>query len=230
MISDFLNSLEAERIKILFAPKNQKIRGLSSSFFDFKIALESTAGKQKVKAISVKPKSTTDKILVGLLWEAFFGKKFKVVHWFILFNVLIRTLKESKESEVLLGILTIMTANAATSHWRSNMKPLRTILYSRLDEEQADKLLNYLLDSIPVQLPKKRPKIENSLSVDLKGFIYQRAPKPKRYIAVGYKDKGSLGKARADLSDPSSEIQMEVDRTYEVLLRQVKSKYKNLIY
>lgn len=228
-VHNYLDPLEADRIKILVSSENAKIRSLATSFFKFRIPLEPTAGRDTVKAISVRPLvDNTDKILVGLLWEACFGKKFKVIHWHILMHVLIRTIEKDRQSEALLAILTIMTANAATSNWSTNMVPLRTILFKKLDEDKAQNLLEYLLDSLPIRLPKKRPTIEKSLSVKLDGSIKQKRPREISRIGVGYKDKG--GGVGTGGNEPfGTNANLEPDQTFESLLRQVKHKYVRLI-
>jgi hypothetical protein len=228
-VKDFFNSLEADRIKILISPQNSKIRGLASSFFRFKIPLEPTPDRTTLKAIEVRPKvGNTDRILVGLFWEAFFGKKFKVIHWHILLQVLLATIKKDRTSEALLALLCIMTANAATSNWSSNMVPLRTILFRTLEKEQAQNLLEYFLSSIPVSLPRKRPVIENLISVNLNGTIKQRSPKELARIGVGYKDKGNLS-LNQGVEPLASEDFVEIDHTFDDLLRQVKYRFKRFI-
>lgn len=221
-IADILGPLEHDRLKILSSPQNLKIRGLETSFFRFKVPLESTSGRESYKAIVIRPGSFgSDKIVVGLLWHALFGKKFKVLHWFVLFHVLTRTLKKDKNSEAILAILMIMTADAATSNWMSNMKPLRGILISHLGHERGLAFLEELMSNLPYRLPKKGPVIDEILSFQ-KAQIRQRKPKELARIGVGYKDKGSLGGSRVESFD--SEEFEEKDNVFVDLVRQVRGK------
>jgi len=229
ILEELLDSLEAERIKILFSSQNSKIRGLETSFFALRVPLESTYAKEEIKCISVKPiVGSSDKILVALLWEACFGRKFKVIHWFILFNVLIKTLRKDRSSEVLLALLVIITARAGTCKWNSNMKPLKTILFEAYGQERGDGIMNIFLENLPLQLPKRRPAIESCLAIEFDGKFSQRYPKPVPYIGVGYKDKGSLRQSQG-ISPLESEFIAEKDHVYEILLRQVKDKFKDII-
>lgn len=226
-IVDYLGSLEEERLNVLFSSENQKIRSLVSTFFKCKIPLEPTHGKKRVRAIVVRPLTrVSSKIVVGLLWHACYGRKFKVYHWFILFQVLTRTLKKDKNSEALLSALVILTANAGATRWQSNLKPLRSIFVQHYGEERGTRELDKLKLMLPYRLPEKGPIIDDLLEIKL-GSILQRKPKELARIGVGYKDKGNLPKGFT-LELPSSDF-MEKEEIFEVLLRQVRAKYLSLL-
>lgn len=227
-IVDILDPLDAEDIFIQMSSENVKIRSLVSTFFKCKIPLERTSGKNSVPALEVYPLTrTSSKIVVGLLWHACFGRKFKVYHWYILFRLFTRTLQKSRQSEALLTILCILTANAEAMRWQSNMKPLRSILVQKLGDEQGTKVLEKILKDLPFQLPKKGPKIDDLLEIT-KGTIKQRKPKELARIGVGYKDKGNLPKG-STLEYPTLPFIEETEDVFVVLHRQVKNKYLYLM-
>jgi hypothetical protein len=227
-IVDILGPLEAETLFVQISSENVKIRSLVSTFFKCKIPLERTANKSDVLALDVKPLTgKSSKIVVGLLWHACFGRKFKTYHWYILFRLFTRTLQKSRESEALLAILCILTANAEAKRWQSNLKPLRSILVGKLGDEQGTKVLNDILKQLPYQLPKKGPKIDDLLDIR-QGTIRQRKPKELVRIGVGYKDKGNLPKG-STLEFPNIPYEEEIEDQFDVLLRQVKMKYLNLM-
>jgi hypothetical protein len=233
IIIDLLGPLEADRMKVLFAPQNLKVRSLTTSFYKFRIPLEPTHDKSIVKALSIKPAPgvTAEKILVGLLWNVCFGKKFKVVHWTILFNVLIRTMNLDKSSEAIIAILRIVTAHAGrTSKWNSCMKPLKTIIYQKLeDREQQKVVLMKILKDLPVRLPEKGPKIEDLLIINFESKIFQTKPPDAKRIGVGYKDKGSLNSGSIIDPIPNSDFCEDKDEIFVRLLRQSEKTYKNLM-
>lgn len=229
-IADLLGPLEAERISILFSPENLKVRNLSISFFSFKLPLEPTHSRTSCKCLIFKPLPgvKAENLLVALLWEAVFGKKFKVYHWLVLFNVLIRTIKKDKSSEALLGILVIMTANAASSRWNSNLKPLKSIFRQIYGTEVHQAELDKLLNDLPYRLPHSSSGIENYLQIT-EGMFKLEKPKELARIGVGYKDKGSLSSEKVDPELQTVQLSIEKEDFFEVLLRQVQSKYSKLL-
>jgi hypothetical protein len=137
-------------------------------------------------------------------------------------------MKIDKSSEALLGVLLLSTAYAETTNWNSNMVPLRKILSSKLGVERGTIKLDEFLDSLPIRLPKKGPKIEELLEIDMSGIIFQKQSREEKRIGVGYKDKGNLPTEESVEGIPS-EVFVEVNRTFEVLLRQTKHKYAKLL-
>jgi hypothetical protein len=228
-IADFIDPVELERWSILFSPDNVKVRGLPSSFFQMRFPLEPTHSRARVRALSVKPlTSNTDKIVSTLLWHACFGKKFKAIHWYILFNVLIRTIKKDRNSEALLALLSILTANAAATKWDTNMKPLKSILLSKLGQTEHLKILESILNDLPFKLATKGADIDSVISFE-NSLIELRKPRELARIGVGYKDKGSLNtKVKPDL--PSSDVIVsEKEDCFEFLLNKVKRDHNRLL-
>jgi len=229
-IADLLGPLEAERISILFSPENLKVRNLSISFFSFKLPLEPTHSRTSCKCLIFKPLPgvKAENLLVALLWEAVFGKKFKVYHWYVLFNVLIRTINKDKNSEALLSILVILTANAATTRWNSNLKPMKSIFRRIYGTESHQFELEKLLNNLPYRLPRKSEGIENFMQIT-EGMFKLEKPKELARIGVGYKDKGSLSSEKVDPELQTFQFFIEKEEFFDVLLRQVQLKYSNLI-
>lgn len=228
MFEILLNSLEADRIKLLMSPSNEKVRGLATSFFSYSIPLESTTGKSKVSCLRVVPKiGNSDKILSSLFREMLFGKRFKVYHWHIVFNVLLRTLKKDRSSEAILSMLLIVSAHARRTNWRGNMKPVKTILFSHYGEDDGAILLDKILKSLPVSISKKKTDLNEIVSVT-EDFIVQRKPRELARIGVGYKDQGSLNSGTGELDSLTFDFE-EKEAVFEDLLRQVKNRFKRIL-
>lgn len=226
-IEDYLENVEAERINFLFTPvKNVKIRGLATSFFKFKIPLEATDGRRDVKAIAIVPLiGQPEKLITALLWEALFGKSFKVCHWMILFQLFLRTVSKTRESEAILTILYLITAQAGLSRWNSNFKPLKTMLSNNLGEQKGRETLQDILENLPYKLPHRNPGIDKHFRIDFNSVIRQTAPAELRRIGVGYKDKGSLKKETS--IEPESFIFEETEQMFEILLHRIRNKFPN---
>lgn len=216
----FFNQLDYETKIRLQSTQILKLRGLVSSDFKLRIPLEPIRGSE-YKALVIKPNAPPEKLLVGLLWHAMFGKYFKVYHWLILFNLTVKTLQaDSSEALVLILILT-STGNPGTS-WEQNSQPVRKVL-QRLAPEKKEEILQWILSKLPYTLPKKDPKIESFFTVK-RELVNIRRPKVPNRIGVGYKDKGSLPKGkRPDLS--SSEFLFDLEDRFFLLVRRLKHKY-----
>lgn len=228
-IVDFTDLLEQEDLRFLLSPKNRKVRSLVSTFFRRKIPLEPTSGKSKVRAIVVKPKTRhSSQIVVGLLWNALYGRKFKVYHWYILFIVLLRTMEKDKCSEAILSVLMILSTQVGAIKWQSNMKPLRSLLLRHYDDRTTREILMKLRKDFPYQLPRTGPKIDDLMDVSV-GWIFQRKPKELARIGVGYKDQGSLSKRGFTPELPNLEdFLSDYEDTFEILVRRIKRNYPPL--
>jgi hypothetical protein len=185
---------DAEALTALLEPKKSKLRGLPTSFFRRKLLLSARHGKRVVPAISVRPlTANSQKILVGLLWEALFGKKFKVLHWNILFDCLTRTIQNDRSSEALMRILRILSTAQAGQDYRTTMRSVKKIVSKKLGAEQAEEYIQQkILNLLPFKLPHKNPHLEEVLEVDWSSKMVQKKPLEQRRVGVGYKDKGSL--------------------------------------
>lgn len=224
-IADFLGPLEADRLSILFSTENLKMRNLSIAFFSFRLPLEPTNSRSSCKCLIFKPLpgAKPETILVSLLSEAVYGKKFKTYHWFLLFNVLIRTINKDKSSEAVLSTLVILAAHAAASRWNTNFKPLKSIFRQVYGPDQQQEKLDEVLKFLPYRLPKKWTDIDSLLQVTT-GMLELQKPREVARIGVGYKDKGSLSsKVKPEFQIVSSFTEKE--DCFDVLLRQVRVKY-----
>jgi len=221
-IEEILGPLGAERIKSLLSSEVSKVRGLSSSFYHFKVTLEPTHSKERVKAIVVKPLSrNSDKLVVGLLWNALFGKSFKTIHWFILFAVLTKTMKKDRTSLALMKILILSTGKPGHMNWMHNHGPCRRVLIQHFGEESAKEKLNRIVEDLPVKLPRKDPII-NELFLVTETFVKQRKPVIPSRIGIGYKDKGGLGGGSEEPLASSAFLDRE--EVFDLLLRQAKNQ------
>lgn len=226
LLIDLLGPLEEDRLKSIFASDRVKARSLTTTFYRFRIPLTPKTGATSYKALQIEPVTLKpEKILVGLLWNAMFGKKFKIVHWFILFQVLSKTLKADNASRAILGILMIITAKAGTS-WNTNIGPVRTIV-RRVKDSDSDRVINGLLRDLPFRLPEKGPKIDDVIKVSIVQ-VKMRRPKEAARIGVGYRDKGSLNVGSS--YDPlPPDLFEDAEDIFDRLLRQTKKRYRKFI-
>jgi hypothetical protein len=225
-----LQDLLEDEDQILFLHQGgEKVRGLVSTFFNCRLPLESTSGKTRIKAIASKSKtSSSEKILVGLYWNALYGKNFKVYHWFSLFRVFLRTLNKDKVSEAHLAILMILSAQAGATRYQSKMKPVRSLLIRAYGEKAGQELCDKLKESLPFRLPQKGPDLEELLQVT-ESFIDQKAPRIPNRIGVGYKDQGSLPEIGSTPETLSNPLFVEKEDIFELCLRQVRGKYHEVL-
>lgn len=192
---NILSYNDAEALVALLGPKKSKLRSLPTSFFRRKLPLSAKAGKRLVPAIEVKPLSgSTEKILVALIWEACFGKNFRVIHWNILFDCLTKTIQNDRASEALMRILRILSTAQAGRDFKTHLRPVRKIVSRKfMDQAKSEEYIQKrILDLLPFKLPKKNPHLEKLLSINYDSRIIQRKPLEPNRIGVGYKDKGSL--------------------------------------
>lgn len=175
-----------------FSSRGIPVQELPLSVRPTKIPLESTAGRRIVRAISVRSSVKGQQLIVGLLWHACFGKKFKVIHWQFLFELVDRTKKWSILSQVVFDVLMILNDTAKAdrlNQYMSNLRPVKSLL---ADQRQLDKLL-MKLELTGMKLPRKAAPIEELLEINFNDSIKLRKPNEPARIGVGYKDKGSLG-------------------------------------
>lgn len=225
-LEDLLSPLEAERIKSVFSPDRVKVRSLSTSFFRFSIPLSTTSSSSSYKALQIEPvASSAQKILVGLLWHAMFGRKLKIVHWFILFQVFSKTINDNAQSRTILAILMIITSKDGRS-WNTNLDPVMRVV-RRKSRKDPELIVQELLKDLPFRLPKKAPKIDDLFRIREVSVSMQR-PKDSNRIGVGYKDKGSLNSG-SKIEPLPPDLFLEREDIFDRLLRQIESKYQKFI-
>lgn len=196
--ANFISDSDAERLVSLFGQKEVSWKALDASFFATRIPISQRTGLSSYKAIAVTPRTlNTEKILVGLIWEALFGQNFRVYHYQLLFELLCRTIRKDDKSRALMHILLILTARAG-ARWNTRMKSVKTVL-SHAGTEIQEKEIDKIKELLPLVLPRKRPKIEELLEVR-EIEVQMHRPKKKRRIGVGYRDKGSLGSGASPTS------------------------------
>ena len=218
-VEELIDPLEVEAINLLLSPDKMRMRSLTTTFFSFRVPLTPTSSSSTYKAIQVDSRlcRSAESILVGLIWEACYGKKFKVIHWYILFRVLERTSKDRESSRGLYFILGIISANAGKS-WNTNMDSVLKILRRQVSVEKADKIIKEALSKLPLRFPKSRPKTFDLLKITTVVVDMKKPKEPKR-IGVGYRDKGSLsGSSKVEPLPPDRFV--ETVDVFERLLRQ----------
>jgi len=227
---DFLDPLEVEDLESLFPQRNEKLRSLSASFFDRKYLLscEPTGPvRPQRQAVYVKAKSGNgQKILVGLLWTALFGKNFKVIHWNLLFDILLRTAKDDGPSRALMLILRLTATSKDARDLNTNLDPVRRIIRrsTQKDEEYRFKM-NQFERLLGIRLPGKDPKIENLL--EFHQGPYSARPATRSQRKRGYNDKGHLpDKTNPKVPLGSSEPLEEKEDIFALLLRQTDSAFR----
>lgn len=225
---EFFNPLEDEDIESLLLPqRNEKLRSLSASFFNRKYLLSVTGGslRNQRQAVFVKPKQGAQKIIVGLLWNAMFGRKFKVIHWNILFDLFIRTIDNNRASRAMLTVLRLTAASKDVRDMFSNMDSVSRIVKRKMDKDKAEQFLNQLLNSFGMQFPKTAPVINELLDISQGNY---NPPKPKRpQRKRGYDDKGHLPDETNPIVLPELSVQVEdKEDLFDLLLRQTDRYFK----
>lgn len=222
----FFNALDYDTKLRLQSTKKLKLRGLASSDFRIKIPLEPLHNRSTYKALVLTPLDSPPKVLIGLLWTAMFGKTFRVYHWYLLFELLLKTIN-AESSEAILKILLLISTENSGKSWNQKFKPMKTLLYNVMEEDSKNEI-NEILSNLPYKLPKKNPKIETLIKVETKTFKLKKPKEPNR-IGVGYKDKGNLPSGvKPDLE--TSEFLFDLEDRFFYLNRHIKSKYPyNLI-
>jgi hypothetical protein len=228
---EFFNPLEDEDIESLLLPqRNEKLRSLSASFFNRKYLLSVTGGslRNQRQAVFVKPKQGAQKIIVGLLWNAMFGRKFKVIHWNILFDLFIRTIDNNRASRAMLTVLRLTAASKDVRDMFSNMDSVSRIVKRKMDKDKAEQFLNQLVNSFGMQFPKTAPVINELLDISQGNY---NPPKPKRpQRKRGYDDKGHLPDETNPIVLPELSVQVEdKEDLFDLLLRQT-DRYFNYFY
>jgi hypothetical protein len=225
---EFFNPLEDEDIESLLLPqRNEKLRSLSASFFNRKYLLSVTGGslRNQRQAVFVKPKQGAQKIIVGLLWNAMFGRKFKVIHWNILFDLFIRTIDNNRASRAMLTVLRLTAASKDVRDMFSNMDSVSRIVKRKMDKDKAEQFLNQLVNSFGMQFPKTAPVINELLDISQGNY---NPPKPKRpQRKRGYDDKGHLPDETNPIVLPELSVQVEdKEDLFDLLLRQTDRYFK----
>jgi hypothetical protein len=225
---EFFNPLEDEDIESLLLPqRNEKLRSLSASFFNRKYLLSVAGGslRNQRQAVFVKPKQGAQKIIVGLLWNAMFGRKFKVIHWNILFDLFIRTIDNNRASRAMLTVLRLTAASKDVRDMFSNMDSVSRIVKRKMDKDKAEQFLNQLVNSFGMQFPKTAPVINELLDISQGNY---NPPKPKRpQRKRGYDDKGHLPDETNPIVLPELSVQVEdKEDLFDLLLRQTDRYFK----
>jgi hypothetical protein len=228
---DFLSPLEAEEIDALLSEQDEKLRSLPASFFSRTYLLSSVDGFQpgtKVRqALFVKHQSNQPmEIIRGLFWTALYGKKFKVVHWNLLFDLFLRTIQPNSTSRAILLILRLTATSKDVRDMNSNIDPVRRIVGRTLgdNKEAKENFMKRLEASLGVgRLPQKQVRMENLLSWQT--GVYQPRPPKRTQRKKGYDDKGHLPDRTNPIVLPEDNHPWEEKQdVFALLLRQTDQK------
>jgi hypothetical protein len=224
---EFFSPLEGEDLESLFSEHNEKLRSLSASFFNRHYLLSVSSGlvRQERQAVFIKPlQLNAQKILVGLLWTALYGKNFRVVHWNLLFDVLLRTIQHDRPSWALMLILRLTATSKDARDLNTKLDPVRRIIGRKVDAETKNKLLKQLENALGVRLPQKDPKIEKLLDIERRAYRPRPPKLPQR--KRGYDDKGHLPDETNPKVPASNELLPEKQDFFALLLRQTDQQFR----
>jgi hypothetical protein len=162
------------------------------------------------------------KFFRDLIWTALFGSnRFKVCHWFVLWDQFEKTMDKCEQSQALLSILRLTTSKEGSSY-NTKLKTVYTVASNALGSQELGlKYCQRLLKQMGLTLKKSDPKINEYFhwSLTSKYNRQEKPPKPNR-IGVGYKDKGHLNtEVRPDLAVDSEDYFVPINDTFEVLLQ-----------
>jgi hypothetical protein len=142
IFQDLISPLDAEELNSLFSSDDsESLRNLSVSFYRRKYLLSVPGGLRSARqAIYVRPiGSSAQKITGALLWEAMFGKNFRVIHWNILFDILLRTIRPNRSSWALMLILRLTATSKDARDHNTKLDPVRRIIRRTLQNEEQEK-------------------------------------------------------------------------------------------
>lgn len=171
----------------------------ASSRNRFILNLEPTASRRSVLAAEFRSLEPNEQILVGhLLWHMLFGKRFKSAHWYFLFRLFEKTLKnnEPEVNALLYGCLLLSTPRKRVNRLDINHKAIGFTLKGF----KVNRSLNFQSTERPTMLdlivsrfhiPRKALPLEE-LVYWFPREIKQRKPIEPKRIGVGYKDQGSM--------------------------------------
>jgi len=155
-----------------------------------------------LKVLRISCHGPAEEVLKALLWEALFGRYYLTFHWFLLFDFLYRQKTASNFTACLMTILGLSSAKGAdVSFWKKGLKSVSATLKQFFPPEESRQKIQEILKYLPFKLPTADPIISELLSVSVVEKTLKTPKEPNR-IAVGYKDKGSLGKPGGSY-DPS---------------------------
>lgn len=132
--------------------------------------------------------STKGQEVPKVLWDCLFGTP-RTLHWFLLFEIVNRSTKYEPLLQLLFDVMMLINSNSPRGGSLESMlnmkeKSVRQVLGVQTADELAK-----TFRALGVSIPKKRPSLHLSVSIETKKF---QTPPEIRRIGVGYKDKGSL--------------------------------------
>lgn len=163
------------------------------------------------------------KLFRDLVWTACFGyNRFKIIHWYLLWNIFEKNLEDSPRSEALLRILRSTTSREGSS-WNTTLKPLKTIATNALGSpEKGLKYTMKILEDLELKLGTKDPGLLKTLKFYQSTRKCKRAPDPRR-IGVGYKDKGNLSQeVKSDLEIYSEDYFLPEENLFLSLIQRTE--------
>jgi hypothetical protein len=230
LLINFIGPLEEESLQSLFPDKSSRLRSLPASFFRRSYPIEKYDSQSGTKKkVVIKPLvQNSDKIIVGLLWTACFGRNFRVYHWNLLFDILLRTLSHDRTSRALMLILRLTATSKDARDFSTKLDPVNRVVGRKVEKIEQQSFMETLLSSLPYRLPKKDPKIDTLLDIQISSLRVRPPLIPQR--KRGYNDKGTLRDETRPELVPSVEFE-ELEKkedVFELLLRQTDSVVSKL--
>jgi hypothetical protein len=218
----FADLLTDEQKELLLSLRNKKHYGtppFRAGDFEFIIPLEPRHDRSSVRAFKVKVISRDGKkIFSALIWHALFGSKtFRVIHWYILFNYLSRTIRKNNRSRALMRILRISTQQCGKA-LNQHIRPVKTIVSYFLGKELAMKYIQSILSDLDLKLGYDKPDLTKFFHLEEIHLHQKRAP-DKRRIGVGYRDKGTLSNSSHEEGEPDESYVFPEEDTFVSLLK-----------
>jgi hypothetical protein len=194
-IRDLLSDEQRELLLSAVSKNSHSTPPLRARDLEFTMYLEPTHGKSSVRALKCKVISkNVKKAFEALLWYAFFGStkkaKFRVFHWYVLWNFFLRTMRKNSRSSALMSILRITTQQCGIA-LNQNLRPVKTVVSYFLGKEETLELIKRLQRNLGVKLAHRRIPLDEFFHISEISIPLKKPSEPRR-IGVGYKDKGHL--------------------------------------
>lgn len=150
------------------------------------IPIDRTSGSS-VRVLRIR-NSEKGKLIPKILWDCLFGEP-RILHWFILFEVVNRSTLYEKSLQEVFDIMMLININSPRGGSMESILNMRQeSVRKSLGNETANGIASRLR-AAGISIPIKRPSLKLTFAIEEKRF--KKSPELRR-IGVGYKDKGSL--------------------------------------
>lgn len=223
-ISDLLDQETIDRLfDQVTNPKHKKIQGrLSLQDFRCKIPFIDDLGLVPKETNSrpvwvITPKTgSAKKLFEALIWTALYGKKFSIIHWYLIYHLFEKQMNKNAECLALLRILRVSTTRVGKAY-NTKIKPMRVVVQNVLGRERGLAYLKKIEQDLGLKLPQEDPHLENLLRIVAGRERFKKSPEPRR-IGVGYKDKGTLPKGSKEEPECAEDYLVQINDLFVELL------------